>query len=230
MGTSAMVGGPDGNGRLKAYISSVEQQTLFGDDATFGSIRHGIKWYNRHIPIRRCLFYGLSFLAAAAVTLTAAGPAIDFNVMGAPVEAIAAPLAALFTAILGFTNARDGWQGYVVGSYELVELWHEWEQARDYALTMPDTDRAIEYLGSKVGEIKRRFTMIIVGETKANMSRMAPGGSSGADSLPSPATPAGDGKPGGGDQAEADAIRGGDSGEKVVEFTAPGTRKADVVG
>jgi hypothetical protein len=152
-------------GKVEVFLAALEEQVLFKDEKTDGSIRSYIDFYRTRAPKRRKMFrtagFCLLFLSISLPFFTQSAPVQD----RAQVASILSWLIALVGSALSFFNWQQGWQLYMQTQLKLQFALSEWEVRIAQARIAASDDEGIAILNEALGQLMKTVNEAVTNET-----------------------------------------------------------------
>jgi hypothetical protein len=152
-------------GKVEVFLAALEDQVLFKDEKTDGSIRSYIDFYRTRAPKRRKMFrsagFCLLFLSISLPFLTESSP-VQYR---AQVASILSWLIALVGSALSFFNWQQGWKLYMQTQLKLQFALSEWEARVVQARIAASDEEGIAILNEALTRLMQTVNEAVVGET-----------------------------------------------------------------
>jgi hypothetical protein len=152
-------------GKVDVFLAALEEQVLFKDEKTDGSIRSYISFYRSRAPQRRKMFracgFCLLFLSISLPFLTQSAPLAE----RAQVASVLSWLIALVGSALSFFNWQQGWQLYMQTQLKLQFALSEWEARVAEARVAANDDEGLAILRQALGQLMKTVHDAVAGET-----------------------------------------------------------------
>jgi hypothetical protein len=152
-------------GKVEVFLAALEEQVLFKDEKTDGSIRSYIDFYRTRAPKRRRMFrsagFCLLFLSISLPFLTESAPAE----LRARVASTLSWLIALVGSALSFFNWQQGWQLYMQTQLKLQFALSEWQARVVQARIAASDEEGIAILNEALTHLIQTVNEAVVGET-----------------------------------------------------------------
>jgi hypothetical protein len=152
-------------GKVEVFLAALEEQVLFKDEKTDGSIRSYIDFYRTRAPKRRKMFrsagFCLLFLSISLPFFTQSAPAQD----RAQVASVLSWLIALVGSALSFFNWQQGWQLYMQTQLKLQFALSEWEVRIAQARIAASDDEGVAILKEALAQLMKTVNEAVINET-----------------------------------------------------------------
>jgi hypothetical protein len=152
-------------GKVEVFLASLEEQVLFKDEKTDGSIRSYIDYYRSRAPRRRRMFracgFCLLFLSISLPFLIQSAPLAE----RAQVASILSWLIALVGSALSFFNWQQGWQLYMQTQLKLQFALSEWEARVAEARVAASDDEGLAVLRQALSQLMKTVNDAVASET-----------------------------------------------------------------
>jgi hypothetical protein len=156
---------PDQLPRVATFLATLDQQTLFQDERTDGSIRSYITYYRTRAPQRRKMFraagFCLLFLSISLPFLTQSAAVQD----RAQVASVLSWLIALVGSALSFFNWQQGWQLYMQTQLKLQFALSEWEARTAEARIAASDEEGLAILKEALQRLTKTVNEAVANET-----------------------------------------------------------------
>jgi hypothetical protein len=152
-------------GKVEVFLAALEEQVLFKDEKTDGSIRSYIDFYRTRAPKRRKMFrtagFCLLFLSISLPFLTQSAPEQD----RAQVASVLSWLIALVGSALSFFNWQQGWKLYMQTQLKLQFALAEWEARTVEARVAVSDAEGIAILREALAQLMKTVNEAVANET-----------------------------------------------------------------
>jgi hypothetical protein len=152
-------------GKVEVFLAALEEQVLFKDEKTDGSIRSYIDFYRTRAPKRRKMFrtagFCLLFLSISLPFLTQSAPEQD----RAQVASVLSWLIALVGSALSFFNWQQGWKLYMQTQLKLQFALSEWEARTVEARVAVSDAEGIAILREALAQLMKTVNEAVANET-----------------------------------------------------------------
>jgi hypothetical protein len=151
--------------KVEAFLAALDEQTLFKDERSEGSIRSYITYYRTRAPQRRKMFrtagFCLLFLSISLPFVTQSAPVTE----RAEVASVMSWLIALVGSALSFFNWQQSWQLYMQTQLKLQFALSEWEARTAEARVAASDDEGLAILKEALAQLMKAVNEAVANET-----------------------------------------------------------------